>query len=192
VKDPTNPDNEELQYWVYDMPKVAGLENPTFIQRFEAYEDKFQKRFSQGCVEYLETLPVVRVNAMFALGESNIHSQHNWWVARGFEGIIIRNHAGLYTFGQRSHDLLKLKNFVDAEFTIIGANEDADGGVVWVCRTDRGDAFGVRPKGTLEDRQNSLASWESMVGKKLTVRYQNFSEKGVPIFPVGIGVRDYE
>jgi hypothetical protein len=30
------------------------------------------------------------------------------------------------------------------------------------------------------------------VGQMLTVRFQEKSEDGVPIFPVGLGIRDYE
>jgi hypothetical protein len=30
------------------------------------------------------------------------------------------------------------------------------------------------------------------IGQLLTVRYQEKSEDGVPIFPVGTGIRDYE
>jgi len=37
-----------------------------------------------------------------------------------------------------------------------------------------------------------LKNLDDLIGKKLTVRYQEKSEDGIPIFPVGIVVRDYE
>jgi DNA ligase-1 len=31
-----------------------------------------------------------------------------------------------------------------------------------------------------------------LIGKRLTVRYQELTDGGVPRFPVGVAVRDYE
>ena len=50
----------------------------------------------------------------------------------------------------------------------------------------------MRPKGSVEKRQQMFKDLEKIIGKELTVRYQELSEDGIPIFPVGIVIRDYE
>jgi hypothetical protein len=44
----------------------------------------------------------------------------------------------------------------------------------------------------MESRREAFARRKEIVGKMLTVRYQNMTVAGVPRFPVGIAIRDYE
>jgi DNA ligase-1 len=127
--------------------------------------------------------------------ESDLKPAHDTYVAAKFEGLMIRNKAGLYAVGDRSNDLLKMKEFEDDEFKIIGFYE-ADGAekgcVMWRCITPKGVEFGCRPEGTREDRQELFKHGSEYIGKMLTVKYQNLTPDGVPRFPVGITIRDYE
>jgi DNA ligase-1 len=50
----------------------------------------------------------------------------------------------------------------------------------------------VRPEGTLEVRRKFLEEKDRYIGKQLTVRFQNLTALGIPRFPVGVVVRDYE
>jgi DNA ligase-1 len=50
----------------------------------------------------------------------------------------------------------------------------------------------VRPKGTIEDRRDIFKKAQSYVGKKLTVKYQELTDDGIPRFPIGLAIRDYE
>lgn len=49
-----------------------------------------------------------------------------------------------------------------------------------------------RPRGMWEQRKEWFDNGEAYVGKPLTVRYQELTQDGIPRFPVGIAVRDYE
>jgi hypothetical protein len=97
-------------------------------------------------------------------------------------------------------DLLKKKDFIDAEFPIVGYEAEiiAEEGkpdrnaIIFICGLPDGNTFTVRPRGSHELRIEWYNDAESFIGKDLTVRYQELSEDGVPIFPVGIAVRDYE
>jgi len=126
---------------------------------------------------------------------SDLKAAHDEYVAAKFEGLMIRNRAGLYAVGNRSNDLLKMKEFEDDEFKIVGFYE-ADGAekgcVMWRCVTPKGVEFGCRPEGTREDRQELFRHGAEYVGKLLTVRYQELTPDGVPRFPVGVTIRDYE
>jgi DNA ligase-1 len=50
----------------------------------------------------------------------------------------------------------------------------------------------VRPRGTREDRAHFFQQGTRYIGKMLTVKFQGYSEYGIPRFPVGIAIRDYE
>jgi DNA ligase-1 len=111
------------------------------------------------------------------------------------EGIIIRNVDGKYIFDHRSKDLQKYKTFEDKEFTIVGGYGGEgleEGCVVFVYDLGNGKTFNVRPRGSRDLRRDWMKDLKNILGKELTVRYQELSEDKVPIFPVGIAIRDYE
>jgi DNA ligase-1 len=115
------------------------------------------------------------------------------YVASGYEGIMLRNVAGVYRQNYRSHDLQKYKEFVESEYPIVGFKEAAGrdaGTVIWVCVTAEEREFSVRPRGTQEQRRQWFQDGHKYVGKLLTVIYQELSELNVPRFPVGKAIRD--
>jgi DNA ligase-1 len=124
-----------------------------------------------------------------------VKTLHAKYVAEGYEGLILRNYDGVYNIGHRSKDLQKYKEFEDAEYKVVGYREGdgvEKGCVIWTCVTAKGQEFAVRPRGTQEERRGLFLSGGSYVGKKLTVRYQELTNDGIPRFPVGIAFRDYE
>jgi hypothetical protein len=56
--------------------------------------------------------------------------------------------------------------------------------------TDSGERFNCRPEGSQENRADLFKNRRELVGKYLTVRYFELSKDGIPLFPVGVGVRD--
>lgn len=120
---------------------------------------------------------------------------HARYVAEGYEGLMLRNRAGKYRVGVRSTDLQKYKEFEDGEYQVIGYKEGdglEKGCVIWLCKTAKGQEFSVRPRGTHEARAELLKDADFYIGKQLTVRYQELTTDGLPRFPVGISLRDYE
>jgi len=127
--------------------------------------------------------------------KSEIQKYHTQFVEQGHEGIMIRESTSIYEIGKRSNYLLKFKEFQTEEYEIVGANcghgRDADA-VVWICKTDSGDEFTVKPEGTIKERERYYKDRDKYIGKQLTVRFQNLTALGVPRFPVGVTIRDYE
>ena len=127
--------------------------------------------------------------------EAQIHEAQRKFVEEGYEGAMVRNLKGAYAIGKRSPDLQKVKTFLDGEYEIVGFSEatgnDA-GTVIWECKTPEGLTFRVRPRGTREARAEQYQNGNDYIGKQLTVRYQELTDDGVPRFPVGITIRDYE
>ena len=120
---------------------------------------------------------------------------HDKYVAEGFEGIMLRNKNGLYKVGQRSVDLLKYKEFMDDEYEVVDFKEGdgvEKGCVIWVCKTAKGQTFACRPAGTHAERAEYLKNGGDYIGRKLSIRFQELTDEGLPRFPVGIAFRDYE
>jgi len=176
----TNEYTPQLELWVYD----RGIAQVPFIERLQHLETKI--------------LPGTQVQLLKATEIDNaaqIKPYHDKYVQEGYEGAIIRNVDGLYIFKDRCKDLQKYKEFIDEEFKIIGGVEGTgleEGCVIFVCVQEEGIEFRVRPKGTRELRREWFKDIDKIIGKPLTVRYQERSEDNVPIFPVGIAIRDYE
>ena len=115
------------------------------------------------------------------------------FVEVGYEGIMLRNAAGVYRVNYRSNDLQKYKEFLEDEYRIIdftqGEGRDA-GAVIWMCETADGKEFSVRPRGSIEQRRDWFNDGASYIGKNLTVVYQELTEEGKPRFPIGKCLRE--
>jgi len=192
-------DTEELEFWFYDI--MNNDDNSKRIKRISSLAKKVQGK-------YCRIIPVETIEIQL---ESLIQPLHDGFVENGYEGMILRNANGKYLEGARSHDLLKYKAFIDEEFEIVGSEaesqtfENISTGevkhfecIVFWCVTKKGAPFTCRPKGTLKSRAEMWKHRDDYVGKELTVRYFELTDKHygkgkeVPLFPVGLAVRDWE
>jgi len=91
--------------------------------------------------------------------------------------------------------MMKYKEFKDEEVEIIGfevGTGTEEGAIIYQVKDEREKIFTVRPRGSVEERRKLYKNKEKLLGLKLTIRYQELSEYGVPRFPVAVAVRDYE
>lgn len=178
------PKTEQLQYWVYDFALGIDFRDRYYYIQEQIYENNF----------------IIKVPTVLVTNDEQLDQFHKENVANRFEGTMVRNGDGAYVFKFDTFNLQKRKDFVDEEFEIVGAHEGSgnDAGCVIFevnnpyGKTPKSKIFSVRPKGTVEDRRGWFRNLDSLIGKELTVRYQEFSEEGTPIFPVGLAIRDYE
>ena len=137
----------------------------------------------------------IRVETLLISKKEEIPKYHRKFVDQGHEGIMIREVTSVYEIGKRSNYLLKFKEFQTEEYEIVGAKtghgRDANA-VVWVCKTVNNQEFNVKPEGTIKERERFYREKDKHIGKQLTVRFQNLTSLGVPRFPVGVTIRDYE
>jgi DNA ligase 1 len=174
----------QVQYWVYDYPDLES--KLTFNER----ENKLNARFFKKVLSSVLQVKTVPVDSVDEINEIHIDFRNE-----GFEGIIIRNFKGTYAWDERSNDLQKLKLMQDAEFEIVGVKEGTGrsaGLGCFQCITADGKRFDANPEGTADVKREYLINATKYIGKKLTVRFQELSKDGIPLFPVGVAVRDYE
>jgi len=141
-----------------------------------------------------ERMKHITVDTFLVKEKKEVQGYHDMFVQQGHEGIMIRDAASTYEIGKRSNYLLKYKAFQTEEYPIVDVKEGSGrekGTAIWICKTGE-QHFSVKPEGTLEKRREYLDEKEKYVGKQLTVRFQNLTALGVPRFPVGVAVRDYE
>jgi DNA ligase-1 len=144
-----------------------------------------------GAVELTENIFVER--------EDQLENIHDLFVDEGYEGLMLRNLDMPYEFS-RSWNLVKYKVMKDDEFKIVDAEKALKGkqrgAIIWICETPQGDRFNVVPNGTIDSRKKLWTEWltdpTDFIGKELTVQYQELTPKGIPRFPKGIAIRDYE
>lgn len=171
----------QIKYHVYDVM----INDSPYEERKQLLEQLFQT---------YDFKHLVLVQTEECESEVQMKEQHARYVAEGYEGIMLRTKKGLYK-NSRSTDLLKYKEFFDDEYEVVGFEQGVgleDGCVIWVCQTKEGKTFHCRPRGTREDRHVLFENGGDHVGKMLSVRYQELTDEGLPRFPVGIALRDYE
>jgi DNA ligase-1 len=173
-------DTDLLQYHIYDNPHATKT---------------FRQRFIEGNAERSSTDRIQFVPTYMALNANELRAFESQFVGDGYEGLMARNGASLYDYKNRSFDLQKVKQFKDAEFRIVGGKDGQgreEGLIIFQCDNGKGNLFDVRPRGSHEERAQMFKNLDDFIGKELTVRFFEYSEDGVPRFPVGIVVRDYE
>lgn len=175
-----------IKYNVFDcyvpkFPNAGFMDRYTVVWGFLADKELF---------DFITLVPNRKVD-----NEAAMKLVHTEFIEEGHEGTIIRNIDGPYALNERSNDLQKFKDFMDDEFKIVGFNEGEGrdtGTVIWQCATKDGSVFKCRPRGTWDQRAVWLKDGNNYLGKMLTVRFQEYTTDGIPRFPVGVAIRDYE
>lgn len=171
----------KLEFHVFDIPS-----DKRWADRLEDLEQYALERFWVSDVVKL-------VKYTKAYSEEAMKAAHKDAVARGYEGIMIRNCNGYYESGKRSADLQKYKEFLDSEFVIVDVIPDKADGSRIVVKNDLTDETFPVTLGSIPQRTAQLRDKELLKGKLLTVKYQSrFKRTLLPQFPTGVAIRDYE
>jgi DNA ligase-1 len=170
----------KLLYRIYDVvaPDLCYTERYKIVQEIVAKSNHPQ----------IIAAPVHIINS-----EEEMHPVHEKYVAEGWEGTMIRLHGMGYKVGQRTHQLLKLKDFLEEEFLVVGVKEGTGkfaGAAIFVCKTDEGKTFDTLPVGTMERRQYYFQNPDEVIGTHWTVRFQAWTKDRKPQFGRAINQRD--
>lgn len=183
---------DELQYYIYDIVDTSK----TFEERLEILDhikEELQlnfnpnKTFEDGELQ-VQMVPHIRVE-----GWTQIKKTHDNYVKEGFEGAVIRRPDKKYGVNKRTNDMVKIKEYRDKEYKIVGFSEGLrPEDMVFVCETENGKRFEAKPIGPRELKYEYLERIKEIVGKMATVKYFSFSDEGIPTQPVLKCIRDYE
>lgn len=174
--------SEQLIYRVYD---VVLVDMP-FSQRLEVL-----KEYVKNCTGK----NVVLASTYIAHTPAEVMKYHKQFVAQGYEGTMVRDDSEGYVIKHRSNQLQKYKDFLDAEFKIVDikdGNGKFKGAAIIKCDNGFGATFDCTPEGSMEYRRELYTDRQKHIGRYLTVRYQELSKDNIPIFPIGVDIRDKE
>ena len=167
----------DVKYMLFDLPGHVGM----FSARGEAMSALI-KRVDKP---WVNMIPQSRFSS-----ESDVMTELDRIVALGGEGLMLHRKTAQYASG-RTHALLKLKPFTDAEATVIGyrPGKGKFSGQVGSLkvRSDQGVIFYVGSGLSNEQRRNPPP-----LHSRITFRYQGFTKYGVPRFPVFLRIRHEE
>jgi DNA ligase-1 len=173
------PGAEEVQYHIYDLPSAWH-----FKDRWSFLNEYLRAR----AISPVRLVPTVLVN-----DEDELMLEFDNFLKTGYEGAIARNVKGEYV-NKRSYDLLKIKEFADGEFKVVGVEEGRGklvGHAIFVCQMTNGNTFRAKLKGKQEELKQYFDNPGLAIGRDLTVKYQGFTNKnGVPRFPVALRFRE--
>ena len=185
-KKPTKDDKLEaaelVEYHIYD---VASMTFATYSTRLNYVND----------LTY--THPICKVDTKVALDFDEAVKMHNKNLKLGYEGSIYRSFEGKYK-GTRSCDLMKFKDFHDAEATIIGYEEGKgkrEGTLgKFIMRDYEGNEFGCPPgKGyDYEGMKDLLDNIHDYIGQWATFTYFQRTQAGSYRHPLFKCLRNYE
>lgn len=188
VKRP-RPESLQLEYHLYD-----AMINAPYRERHAMLVDAFGAPL-EGCpIKLVETVPVG--------SREDLNRLHHGFRARKYEGTILRWGKESYQDDKRSQYLLKLKDYDEAEFRVIGYKAGTPNGQfgtyqvpVWLLENPHGvdEESRVFEATAHGDMYKKHAQWElrhTYIGRQLTVQFFCFSKKGVPLQPVALRWRE--
>jgi DNA ligase-1 len=190
-EDKVKPEDIELinkiEYHIYDFIDMSQKNLP-YINRLQYLTQILDENtFKNSLCKKVDTILIDKLE--------DVKTYHQKFIEEGYEGLMLRDLNGPYEINKRSKYLQKYKEFFEEEFDIIGFSEgtgDEKGCVIWECITNQNKTFNVRPVGTFQSRQVLFQNATQYIGKKLTVKFQEYTLDQTPRFGVGKCIRDFE
>ena len=158
--------------------------------------DNYQVRMAQLACSDIYDKQIKHVPTLLADSYSYARTLHEEFLEDGYEGSIIRLN-GKYKHG-RSYDLMKFKDFSDAEATIVGyeLGKGKRTGTLgkFLMMDDEGVQFGCPPgKGySYKDLANMLLNINDYIGQRATFTYFQRTQAGSYRHPLFKCIRNYE
>ena len=169
---------DQIQFHVFDLVDKSGKFSQTERFRlldnfFEAVPEKLKKR-------------IIKVPIHTVCDVKDVSEYHDKYAGEGYEGVVLRSFNNFYKVGKRSNDMRKYKNFIDEEYQIVDCKlDDGVSNEHFVWRLKSGDTvFSAKPKGTREEKKEWYKNRNKYIGRWLTVKFQEYSEDGIPRFPI--------
>lgn len=179
-----------IQFHIFDCFGIPLVDNMSAIAR---------KKFIAELVEELNESCIVSVPFKICNSYQDIDKAYAEYLEAGYEGQMI-NLNEKYSHA-RTSNLLKRKEFQDAEFKVLDIVEGKgarEGAAILVLQGENNQTFQCALKGSVEYMQTVYQNRTQHIGKLATVKFQNYTEKNengtgnLPRFPVCVGFRDYE
>ncbi len=178
----------DVNFHCYDLVDLDDL-TKTFYSRF--IENNWYNPKSTA-IQYVESIPVETEEEMIQLATK--------WISEKYEGLMLRFGSALYEFAKRSAYLLKYKVMEQEEFKVFNmylAENDENKIMCTLLnhhnKQEPYDKFDCALKGNKDENLKLLKELEKHIKESwVSVDYQVLSSYNVPLFPVGVAIRQGE
>ena len=173
-------ETEEVKYHIYDYADP----DMSFIQRLTVLTNLINI-FSVVPFKHIELVPTIPIK-----DESELKKLHVKALGLGYEGTIVRWGDAGYKSKSRSSNLLKYKDFQDLACTIVDVVPSTKRHLQgqFICEY-KDVEFGCGMKFSHEEREKILINASDYIGQTAEIRFFEYSEDGIPRFPVCVGLR---
>lgn len=170
--------SEQVKFHVYDLV----LPNLSFENRYLLLKNIITT-FKPSSIELV---PTYKVN-----DQKELNEYHTQFINQGYEGTIIRWGEEGYKVNSRSSNLLKYKDFLDIACEIIDVepSEKRPDQGRFTCKLSNGKIFGAGMKFSVEQKKEILANKNKYIGKTAEIRFFEYTDDGIPRFPICVGIR---
>lgn len=157
----------QVRYMAFDLPAEKGV----FDQRLQALEVVIKA----AGIDWLKVVPQKKAATQELLFEQLEHI-----TSAGGEGLMLHLGSSLYR-GKRSNDLIKLKQFEDAEALVIGhiGGKGKYQGLMGALRVELADGTHFKIGSGFSDAQRESPP---AIGSQITYRFNGKTDRGVPRF----------
>lgn len=169
---------EEIKYHVYDIV----CQNLDF---------KTRHALLKTIVGVMKPENIVLVPTFEIKSKEELIAKHAEFLEQGYEGTMVRHGDAGYKVNARSSNLLKYKDFLDiaCEIVDVEPNEKRPTQGRFLCKLPDGRTFGTGMSYTHEQREEVLTNKAKYIGKTAEIRFFEYTESGLPRFPVTVGIR---
>lgn len=168
-------EGQPVKYYIYDIIE----ESSTYTDRYKKLQE-LEKLFDNRLI-------LVKSEKVNSLNE--IDRLHDFYVEKGYEGAILRKGNSLYE-QKRSDNLLKVKSFQDAEFTILdilegkGNNKNIASKIkIQIDSDDVNSIVYPNMTGTWDFCKEVFNNKEEYIGGQVTVKFFGYTAEGSLRFP---------
>ncbi len=170
-------ETEKICYNIYDIVSVKP-----FIERF-SFAKLVVEKCNSPLIKLVETIQIA--------SEQDLTVDHSRFLGMGYEGTMVRHGDTGYESNKRSSSLLKYKDFQDISLPIVDITPNEanrfHGTPVFELG---GKQFKAGLKMSHAEREEFLTNRTNHIGRTAELRFFEYSEEGIPRFPVMVGFRE--
>lgn len=169
-KETLEEDHKLLKFYCYD---IVDEESPFKfrVAKLGVYKNRCPE---DSKIVFIDHIPVK--------GLDDIMKLHDQFVAGGWEGLVIKDPEMPYKCGARDNRCLKVKEFTDDEYKILGLVEGLrEEDMCFLMETSEGYQFKAKPIGTREDKQWYREHINELIGMMGTVKHFGMTNTATPV-----------
>jgi DNA ligase-1 len=172
-------ESEKVQFHVYDI-----ISDEPFDVRYPTL---------RNIVEHYDTVKLVPTHMV--QDEEGLKKFHTKFISEGYEGTIVRHSNAGYGINKRDSQLLKYKDFIDEVYEVVDvvpSDKNPNQGVIH-CTIGGGYTnvtFGCGMRFSHKEREEILTNRYDYIGQMAEIRFFEYTDDGLPRFPVCVGFRN--